>query len=43
VEEVKEVIGSYYSCIKVRLGLIVLEARLISLVLRQLVRGVSHK
>jgi hypothetical protein len=43
VEEVKEVIGLYYSYIKVRLSLIVLEARLISLVLRQLIGGVSYK
>jgi hypothetical protein len=43
VEKVKEVVGLYYSYIKVRLGLIVLEARLISLVLKQLIRGVGHK
>jgi hypothetical protein len=43
VEEVKEVVGLYYSYIKVRLGLIVLEARLISLMLGQLIGGVGYK
>jgi hypothetical protein len=43
VEEVKEVVGLYYSYIEVRLSLMVPEARLISLVLGQLVGGVGHE
>jgi hypothetical protein len=43
VEEVEEVVGSYYGYIEVRLGSMVPEARLMSLVLGQSVRGVGHE